>query len=482
MIAPADPYLEAFREAGADRISVHPEAGPHLDRSVQHIRELGAKAGVVLNPSTPPEAIEWMLDDVDLVLVMTVNPGFGGQSFIASQLRKIERLREMIDASGRDIVLEVDGGVTPETARALPRRRRHGPGRRHRRLRGRSQPLRRQHPRPEGRLSRAGGQGGGRRLRRPRLGLWSRGADGRDRRPGRARVARLAACISPASSAGRRRRLGRRLAQRRAAGGPDHGRDAILGGVFTLGRRDPDRRRGRRRSLEPRPAPAAASPLALHRFDWLARPDGGRRGGAARGAAPDLGLAARVRALEPLRLGARPSWSGGCSTWPAPARDLAALAREGRARPWPRAWRARRGICFRLAQDTAPRRRAVRRGRRRRARPWPARPASACSRAPARGWTPRLARTVGADGGHASRSPEAGLELLFDLLRAGGRLAQRGAPAPTSLLARHRPAYRRPCAFFTLSDGRLPALQGGEDQRSARGSPPRWRTTAADRS
>ncbi|HEY3889368.1 MAG TPA: ribulose-phosphate 3-epimerase [Caulobacteraceae bacterium] len=116
MIAPADPYLEAFAEAGADRISLHPEAGPHLDRSVKHIHALGAKAGVVLNPATSPDAIEWILDEIDLVLIMTVNPGFGGQSFIASQLRKIERVREMIDSSGRDIVLEVDGGVTAETA------------------------------------------------------------------------------------------------------------------------------------------------------------------------------------------------------------------------------------------------------------------------------------------------------------------------------------------------------------------------------
>ena len=117
MIAPADPYLEAFRNAGCDIISIHPEAGPHLGRSLKHIRALGAKAGVVLNPATPVEAIEWVLDDVDLILVMTVNPGFGGQSFIASQLKKMQRLRRMIDASGRDIVLEVDGGVTPETAR-----------------------------------------------------------------------------------------------------------------------------------------------------------------------------------------------------------------------------------------------------------------------------------------------------------------------------------------------------------------------------
>jgi len=116
MIAPADPYLEAFRVAGADLISVHPEAGPHLNRTLRQIRKLGAKAGVVFNPSTSIDAIQDMMEDVDLVLVMTVNPGFGGQSFITSQLRKIERLRNMIDASGCDIILEVDGGVTAETA------------------------------------------------------------------------------------------------------------------------------------------------------------------------------------------------------------------------------------------------------------------------------------------------------------------------------------------------------------------------------
>lgn len=116
MISPADAYLEAFRAAGADLISVHPEAGPHLNRTLRRIRELGAKAGVVFNPSTDPSVIQWMMDDVDLVLVMSVNPGFGGQSFLASQLKKVERLRQMIDASGRDIILEVDGGVTPETA------------------------------------------------------------------------------------------------------------------------------------------------------------------------------------------------------------------------------------------------------------------------------------------------------------------------------------------------------------------------------
>ncbi len=116
MISPADPYLEAFREAGADIISVHPEAGPHLDRSLQRIRELGAKAGVVLNPATPVDVIEWAIEDIDVILVMSVNPGFGGQKFMRSQLKKIERLRALVDASGRDILIEVDGGVTPETA------------------------------------------------------------------------------------------------------------------------------------------------------------------------------------------------------------------------------------------------------------------------------------------------------------------------------------------------------------------------------
>ncbi len=117
MIAPADPFLEAFRKAGADIISVHPEAGPHLSRTLQRIRELGAKAGVVFNPSTPPEAVESVLDQVDLMLVMSVNPGFGGQSFMTSQLKKIERLAKMIESTGRDIILEVDGGVTRDTAR-----------------------------------------------------------------------------------------------------------------------------------------------------------------------------------------------------------------------------------------------------------------------------------------------------------------------------------------------------------------------------
>lgn len=117
MISPVAPFLEAFRGAGADWISVHPEAGPHLSRTLQRIRELGAKAGVVFNPSTPPEVIAHVMDQVDLLLVMSVNPGFGGQKFLDSQLKKIERLRAMIDETGRDIVLEVDGGVTAETAR-----------------------------------------------------------------------------------------------------------------------------------------------------------------------------------------------------------------------------------------------------------------------------------------------------------------------------------------------------------------------------
>mgnify|MGYP005844082879 CR=1 FL=1 len=116
MIAPADLYLAAFAEAGADWISLHPEAGPHLHRSLQTIRALGKKAGVVLNPATPVESIAHVMDLVDLVLVMSVNPGFGGQSFIESQLSKIATLRRMIDASGRDIRLQVDGGVSAVTA------------------------------------------------------------------------------------------------------------------------------------------------------------------------------------------------------------------------------------------------------------------------------------------------------------------------------------------------------------------------------
>jgi ribulose-phosphate 3-epimerase len=114
MISPVDAYLEAFAKAGADIITIHAEAGLHLDRSLQYIRSLGAKAGVALNPATPPETIEYVLDRIDLVCVMTVNPGFGGQSFIDSQLTKIARLAEMIGE--REIHIEIDGGVTVDTA------------------------------------------------------------------------------------------------------------------------------------------------------------------------------------------------------------------------------------------------------------------------------------------------------------------------------------------------------------------------------
>ena len=114
MIAPADPYLAAFAEAGADIITVHAEAGPHLDRSLQAIKALGRKAGVSLNPSTPETAIECVLDRVDLVLLMTVNPGFGGQAFIPAVLDKIRRVKALVGK--RPIDIEVDGGVTPETA------------------------------------------------------------------------------------------------------------------------------------------------------------------------------------------------------------------------------------------------------------------------------------------------------------------------------------------------------------------------------
>ncbi len=116
MIAPVDPFIDAFADAGANILTVHPEAGPHLHRTLQRIRAAGMKSGVALNPATPADAIKPVLDDVDLILVMSVNPGFGGQSFIGSQLRKIETVRAMIDAISRDIMLEVDGGVDPETA------------------------------------------------------------------------------------------------------------------------------------------------------------------------------------------------------------------------------------------------------------------------------------------------------------------------------------------------------------------------------
>ena len=117
MIAPVDPYLKAFAEAGSDIVTVHAEAGPHLDRSLQVIRGLGKKAGVSLNPATPAGAIAHVLDAVDLILVMTVNPGFGGQSFIRSQLEKIRTVREMIGKRG--IELEVDGGIDKDTAKEV---------------------------------------------------------------------------------------------------------------------------------------------------------------------------------------------------------------------------------------------------------------------------------------------------------------------------------------------------------------------------
>ena len=117
MVAPVDQWLAPFAEAGADVITVHPEAGPHIHRTVQAIKALGKQAGISLNPGTPAKMLDYLIDEIDLVLVMSVNPGFGGQSFIAGQLRKIEAVRKMIDKCGRDIRLEVDGGINPETAR-----------------------------------------------------------------------------------------------------------------------------------------------------------------------------------------------------------------------------------------------------------------------------------------------------------------------------------------------------------------------------
>ncbi len=117
MIAPVDPFLDAFAAAGADIITVHPEAGPHIHRTVQRIKSLGKKAGVSLNPATPAKMLDYLIDEIDLVLVMSVNPGFGGQGFIASQLKKIAAIRKMIDATGRAIDLEVDGGIDRDTAR-----------------------------------------------------------------------------------------------------------------------------------------------------------------------------------------------------------------------------------------------------------------------------------------------------------------------------------------------------------------------------
>ena len=117
MISPVDQYLQDFADAGADIITVHPEAGPHVHRTVQAIKALGKKAGISLNPATPAKMLDYLIEEIDLVLVMSVNPGFGGQSFIHSQLKKIEAVRRMIEKSGRDIRLEVDGGVNAETAR-----------------------------------------------------------------------------------------------------------------------------------------------------------------------------------------------------------------------------------------------------------------------------------------------------------------------------------------------------------------------------
>ena len=119
MIAPADPYIAAFAQAGADIISIHPEAGPHPHRTLQLIRSLGKKSGYVLNPGTPVEAVDPVLDLVDLILVMTVNPGFGGQAFLNDQLPKIEAVRKRIAASGRTIWLEVDGGVNENTSKSV---------------------------------------------------------------------------------------------------------------------------------------------------------------------------------------------------------------------------------------------------------------------------------------------------------------------------------------------------------------------------
>ncbi|WP_165324241.1 ribulose-phosphate 3-epimerase [Rhizorhabdus phycosphaerae] len=116
MISPVDSFLEDFANAGADIITVHPEAGPHTHRTVQRIKALGKKAGISLNPATPAKMLDYLIEDIDLVLVMSVNPGFGGQSFIESQLRKIEAIRKMIDKTGKPIELEVDGGVDANTA------------------------------------------------------------------------------------------------------------------------------------------------------------------------------------------------------------------------------------------------------------------------------------------------------------------------------------------------------------------------------
>jgi len=117
MIAPADPYIDAFAEAGAEVITVHPEAGPHLHRTIQRIKATGRKAGVSLNPATPAKMLDYVLEEIDLVLVMSVNPGFGGQSFIASQIGKIEAIANRAVKAGLEIDIEVDGGIDPATAR-----------------------------------------------------------------------------------------------------------------------------------------------------------------------------------------------------------------------------------------------------------------------------------------------------------------------------------------------------------------------------
>ena len=117
MIGPVDPFIEAFAEAGADIITVHPEAGPHVHRTLQLIRSLGKKAGVSLNPGTPAKMLDYLIEEIDLVLVMSVNPGFGGQKFIPSQLKKIEAIASQVAKRGLDVTIEVDGGIDPETAR-----------------------------------------------------------------------------------------------------------------------------------------------------------------------------------------------------------------------------------------------------------------------------------------------------------------------------------------------------------------------------
>ena len=118
MISPVDNFLDAFAAAGADLITVHPEAGPHIHRSIQHIKSLGKKAGVSLNPGTPAKMLDYLIDDIDLVLVMSVNPGFGGQKFIPDSLRKIESIANMVAKRGLDVLIEVDGGIDPGNSRS----------------------------------------------------------------------------------------------------------------------------------------------------------------------------------------------------------------------------------------------------------------------------------------------------------------------------------------------------------------------------